>query len=489
MEINMQRNVSNSATTLLDEIQIPIDESLYAELKKRGLLIEPTWPVSWGIHLVKDGEIGLCLNNGKPEFLAPGRHTLWSPFREYIGTVSITQKNIRLGPIEIITINQGELGLTVKNGENIILDQPGRYILRTPHQYLKSAQANERYIELGTHRRITVPKGYVALAFDNGKQFIISPDDTKEGPYITNSPTFSFDPKRGFQSTMKREIKLETLAVNTKENMPANVAGVIRYHIADPNKSFFGIEDVHSAIKLQAEATLTSVFMQLSIDQIGSSLSSTNVTSFKGKGKNNMEDMIPDDLIHKATDLFIDEFKNVVEKWGVELDNLNIFSMEFTDSSFRDTLRTRTQRRMEAATNLANVEAINEVAIKESERKRQQQIIDAEGQAQAIKKIADARKYAAEQDTEAAKMLSSQPLAADLARLKAQAEIVEKMGNNTVFMPHDLRLGDYGVRGTQGQMFWLRPTNANTNSSVQRLQLEDKGENKHSLKRRNSGGL
>lgn len=439
----------------LNDIFVAPEASLYDALKQRKLLFNPAFPASLGIHLIKDGELGLSLNNGIPQFLGPGgRHTLWSPFNHFVGKVSLTEKNIRLGPIQIVTIEQGELGLSVKNGKNIILDQPGRYILNSPHVFVKSVKANERYIELGTHRRITVPEGYIAIAFDRGKQFIISPNDTKEGPYITDSPTFNFDPKTGFQSTKKREIKLETLTVNTNENISANVAGVIRYHIADPKKAFFGIEDVHAAIKLQAEATLTSVFAQLSIDQIGNSLSSTNVSSFKSKGK--MEQgTVPDDFIHKATDLFIDEFKHVVEKWGVELDNLNIFSMEFTHEGFRETLRSRAQKRMEAATNLANVEAINAAAIKQTERERQQKIIEAEAKATSLKIIADAELYEQDQKAKAAEKLSKIPLAADLARLREQAKIAEKLGDKTVLMPHGYMLGNYSLRDTQGHTLFV----------------------------------
>lgn len=409
----------------LDSIYIPIEKNFYEALEERGLLVRPRFPTTLGLHLIAEGEIGLCLNNGSPEFLSPGgRHTLWSPFRKFEGTCPLTNKIIRLGPIQIITIDQGEIGLSKRNGANIILERPGRYILQSPHVFEKTVQMNQRYIELGTHRRITVPEGFVAIAFDNGKQFIISPDETKSGPYVTDSPTFSFDPNKGFQSTKIKEIKLETLTVNTKENIAARVDGVIRYHVADPKRAFFGVEDVHAAIKLQAEATITSVFAQLSIDQISMSLSTTSV------GKN--EENVPDDFIHQATDLFIGEFKNVVEKWGIKLDNLNIFSMEFIDESFRDSLRDRAKQRMETATNLANLNAINEVALKNSEREAKQRLLQADAEARAIMKIADAKVYEAEK-------LSQTDLAKELALLDAQGKVVEKMGNNVIYMQYGLR--------------------------------------------------
>ena len=432
-------------------VPVPQEMTLCDALKLLGLLKEPSSPKGIGMHLIREGELGLSLNNGRPYFLAPGRHTLWSPLNKFIKRVSITDKYISLGPIQIVTLEQGELGLSKKNGENIILTEPGRYILVAPHVFVKTVAANEEYIELGTHHRISVPQGYVAIAFVAGKQIIISPNDTKHGPYITDSPTFLFDPEdpnAGFQSTQIKETKLEELVVNTKENIAVKVIGIIRYHINNPHIAFFEIENVHAAIKLQAEATLTSVFAQLSIDQISTSLSTTNVSSLKGKEKES--DVVPSDFIHTATDLFIKEFKNVVEKWGVVLDNLNILGMSFVEESFRDTLRHRAEKWMNAGTDLANVKLVNDVATSTTEREKRQRIIQAESEAEAIRIKADAKLYEADKHAEAAEILSQTPLASQLALLNAQKEIVEKMGDKTVFISHDLAVAVGAAYGNQG---------------------------------------
>jgi len=433
-----------------DNTAVQVDESLYDALESRGLLKKPTFPQGWGIHLVEQGQIGLLLDNGHPVFLAPGRHTFWSPFQVYYGTKAINE-DMSLGPIQIVTVTQGDIALSVKNGQNIILE-PGRYILKAPHKFVKAEQANKRYIELGSHRRITVPAGHVAIAYDEGKQIIISPEQTERGPYISNSPTFSFDPRTGFQPTQLRVVELEELTVNTREMIPITVQGLITYRISNSNTAFFTVNDVHGAIKRQAEATLTNVYAHLSIDEIASSLSTERAFSLKGKGP---EQDITDDFIHKATVLFHEAFKEVVSGWGVALTNLNIEKMEFVDKQFADTLRLRAQKRLETDTNLVNVDGANQVLLKQAECQKQQKIIEATGEAQSLKTMADARVYAAEKDAEAAEKLERIPLARELALLKGQAEVVKNMGNNTIFMPTDMKLRGYGNKN--GNLFFTKP--------------------------------
>lgn len=74
-----------------EEIRVPNGESLYTALDRRGLLEHASAPSNIGMNLVQEGEIGLAMFNGRPRFLAPGRHTLWSPLSSVIDIVPITQ--------------------------------------------------------------------------------------------------------------------------------------------------------------------------------------------------------------------------------------------------------------------------------------------------------------------------------------------------------------------------------------------------------------
>lgn len=459
--VDKQVNASDDylQQSFISDTLIPSNQSLYDALEQRGYLSRPILK-DWGMFVVPEGNLGLVMDNGRPLFLAPGRHTLWSPFAERMGIVPISSKQINLGSIQIVTINQGELGLSVKNGENIILE-PGRYFLESPHQFVKSEKANQNHLVLGTHRRITVPVGHVAIASDDGKQIIISEKDTTKGPYITNSPTFSFDPATGFQSIQIQSREVNNLTVNTKDGIPIKIEGLITYEITEPRTAFLKMKDVHKTIYDQAESTLTTVFSHLTMKDIAPSLSAHEKVSLKQKEKVD-EDK---DFIEKATESFLEKFDEKARSWGVSL-SLNIEKMEFVDKQYTEMIRARATKSVEAETNSSIVDSTNEVEQKKEENKGRLKIIAAKAEAQAIKEIAMAKLFAAEQEAKAAAMLSEQPLAGQLAVLKAQAEIVRGMGNNAVFMPHDISLSDTAYRSSQGHTLFGRQRHENIVRSI-----------------------
>jgi regulator of protease activity HflC (stomatin/prohibitin superfamily) len=422
------------------------NETLYTALQRMGLLRPANR--NFGGYLIRAGEIGMSSDNGQPFFLAPGRHTLWSPLNAYKGRAPISQKMISLGEnIQIVTVEQDEIGLSKANGRYIIL-QPGQHVLRSPQRYVESKRVDTNYVHLGVHHRISVPVGNVAIAHDNGRKIIITPEKlhVNEGDnayirctngemYIVDSPTFRFDPAAGFKSIQMEDIQLNQLVVNTSEMIPLNVVGAVRYKIIDPVQAFLRTEDVEGDIVKQAYATLTSVFSQLSINEIANSLASTIVASEKGK-----EDAAPHDMLHHATDLFMREFRDIVRDWGVEAKLVNITSLQPKDEAFRKALQSRAEQSMSANSNLAVVAAQTEVVIQEAERNKRKAMIDA-----------DARVYAAEKEAEAAAKLANQPLAQELAIMRGKAEIARSYGNNTVFTSADM--GGYSLRRGDATFF------------------------------------
>ena len=434
-----------------DDIRIRPNVSLYDELDQRHLLAHPRHPVGLGIHLIRDGQLGLAMMNQTPKFLAPGRHTLWSPFDHLIGVADIGDKLITLSNIQIVTINQGELGLSRRNGETIVLD-PGRYILKAPHIFEKSTEANAQYIELGTYRRITVPVGYVAVAFDIGKQIIIRPEDTESGPFETNSPTFLFDKQTGFQSVQLQVRELDELKVNTRDGVTITARGLITYRIHDARAAFMTVQDIHGAVKRAAEATLTSLFLNAAIDEIAPPVPQKpveeNLITLKQKEIDN------ENFNQHIRDAFLHDFSHKVNQWGIELQDLNIEKLEF-DSSVKDLLRKRAQARVETATSLSNMRSQTDIAMQEAERHRKQAQIQAEADAFVTRTKADADFYATERHAQAAKLLQEVPLSAQLELKRLDVEMVKATGERTTFMPMNMQIGDIGMTDKRnGQMYW-----------------------------------
>lgn len=438
-------------------IRLPANRSLYDELEERNLLESPGLASGIGLNLIQDGQLGLAMFNRSPKFLAPGRYTFLSPFNHLIRVVSITDKLIALGNIQIVTVNQGELGLSLRNGESILLD-PGRYILTAPHVFDRSTPANAQYIELGTYRRITVPVGFVAVAFDIGKQIIIRPEDTESGPFETNSPTFLFDKKTGFQSVQLQVRELDQLVVNTRDGITIIAKGLITYRIHDPRIAFMTVQDIHGAVKRAAEATLTSLFLNAAIDEIAPPVPEKPTDKKLITLKSSSEEM---NFNQHIRDAFLHDFSHKVSQWGVELQDLNIEKLEF-DNSVKDLLRKRAQARVETATSLANMRSQTDIAMQQADREKQQAQIRAEAEAYVVRTKADADFYAAERHAQAAKILQEVPLSAQLELKRLDVEMIRATGDRTTFMPMNLHIGDIGMVDKQNsKMYWASATAAN----------------------------
>lgn len=441
--------------------RIPDDQSLYDALDARGLLRKSN--VLVGMKLIKNGELGLITESSDPKFLAPGYHTLfldthkYHPDRERC-TVNITDKDINHGPIQIVTIEQGELGLSVNQDKNIIL-QPGRHILLAPHRMVKRAKVNEEYVNLGIYHQISIPIGTIAIAYDQGAKIIITPTplevDEEHKKYLRctdgkmftiTSPTFRFDPETGIKSVQQADMQLKPLMVTTHDNVQYNVVGSVRYKVVDPIRAFLTTDDVEKDIMIYAQATLTSVFQKLSVDKVSKGLATMGLN---GKGK---EDDDSDDMLHRATMLFMEEFQVVVKGWGVEAQMINITSMVPTNESYNKAMQQRAEQAIKAASQYAVVEQETQTAIKTAERDARVKTIQAEAEAASVRMRPDAELYAAQKKAEAAKLLTGNPLAQQLALMNAQAEIARALGDKTVVTGMDL--GGFSFR-TGSQTFFM----------------------------------
>jgi len=81
--------------------------------------------------LVPRGKIGLAMEAGEPFILDPGAiHLKHSPLFQYKGSVDITQQQIVHGSLTIITVRDGQVGITYKDGV-LHLREPGRHVLES----------------------------------------------------------------------------------------------------------------------------------------------------------------------------------------------------------------------------------------------------------------------------------------------------------------------------------------------------------------------
>ena len=79
--------------------------------------------------VIEQGKIGLALNKGQPILLPPGLHQWKDPVIVYQKAYDLNNNVIRLGPLTLITVDEGYCAVTEDNGRQVILDGGDTYLL------------------------------------------------------------------------------------------------------------------------------------------------------------------------------------------------------------------------------------------------------------------------------------------------------------------------------------------------------------------------
>jgi len=168
--------------------------------------------------------------------------------------------------------------------------------------------------------------------------------------------------------------------VITKDNVSIKVNAVIYFRVMDPNKAIVEVEDYLFATSQMAQTTLRSILGQVELDDLLAQREKLNQRI--------------QDVLDKQTD-----------PWGVKVSTVEIKHVDLPDEMRRAIARQA-----------------------EAERVRRAKIIGAEGEFQAAEKL-----------TEAARIMSEQPMSLQMRYLQTLAEIATETNSTTIFpIPIDL---------------------------------------------------
>merc|ERR1719473_696405 len=93
---------------------------------------DETGPIIHGdrtIVVVEQGFIGFALDKGQPVLLPPGLHQWKSATMEFIRCYDLNNNVIRMGPLTLVTVDEGYAAVTEDNGKQKILDGGETYLL------------------------------------------------------------------------------------------------------------------------------------------------------------------------------------------------------------------------------------------------------------------------------------------------------------------------------------------------------------------------
>jgi regulator of protease activity HflC (stomatin/prohibitin superfamily) len=168
--------------------------------------------------------------------------------------------------------------------------------------------------------------------------------------------------------------------VITRDNVPARVTAVTYFRVVDPNKSIVEVEDVMAATSQIAQTTLRSVLGKAELDTL---------LAEREKLNDDLQQIIDDQT----------------EPWGIKVTTVEIKDVEIPDDMQRAIARQA-----------------------EAERERRAKIINAQGEFQAAAKLSDA-----------ADVISRNPVTIQLRYLQTLLEIGGEQNSTVVFpLPIDL---------------------------------------------------
>jgi len=120
---------------------------------------------------VRPAFIGLGSDNGTPVFLLPGLHLLQATNLQFEGVKSVNDNLIKNGPLNLVRVQPGLVGLAAINGEPVVLESGVHFIneasfVMSPDGFRKM---DEKQTQLGQLQIIVVPRGSIAAVLVNGE--------------------------------------------------------------------------------------------------------------------------------------------------------------------------------------------------------------------------------------------------------------------------------------------------------------------------------
>ena len=142
----------------------------------------------FGGTIIPTGSCGFTLKNGSVGILASGRRRIWDVQKRLLRIEEINCNLIEMGQVTIVRVRPGEIGLALRHGKPVILEE-GRHILAAPEwAYVGVANAADDVVswqECAAVKIVRVRPGRVAFIREAGVPRVLL---SRERPYELLAP-------------------------------------------------------------------------------------------------------------------------------------------------------------------------------------------------------------------------------------------------------------------------------------------------------------
>lgn len=366
------------------------------------------------LHILRvpKGKVALVNDNNHPRLLE-GTHCINSKTFTYYKMEDINQLVIRHGTISQFRVRKGEIGLGWENNSPVFFEE-GVYFKDSPLFTFESCvPASEKQITLGAKKIVTVWDGEVGVSYLKGKLIVLKPDR-----HLIDSSEHVF---MGFLSTQQQCLHLVDpkyvndgiLSCETKDFVEIGLKADVFYKIHDAEKVLLvvGKDNVSPLVRETAIATLNSIIRSTSLAEVAQNkefAAKSEKAHFKAEGQNApmFFDKVHDEFISKLHDSFMDQF-------GISVTNIRIESFKIMNQELATSISKQAFTTAQTETQLANLAGQTEIATAQMKRDAEVARIKAEGESIKLKTDTDAKNRA---------VMESAKAEADATVVRARAE-------------------------------------------------------------------
>jgi regulator of protease activity HflC (stomatin/prohibitin superfamily) len=182
------------------------------------------------IIVVPKGMIGAVLVNGEGHFLLEGRHFISHNRFQLLSLKSLSDEYVNAGTRHRILVPAGKLGLGVEAGEPQLLE-PGKVMLRNSalFKYAGSVDITQSIISHGSLSIVTVRDGQFGISYRDGVIELLRP-----GRHTLASATHV---PGGFISAGQQTLRISEVTGMSSDNVELRFDAAICMRVVDPQKA------------------------------------------------------------------------------------------------------------------------------------------------------------------------------------------------------------------------------------------------------------
>jgi regulator of protease activity HflC (stomatin/prohibitin superfamily) len=184
------------------------------------------------VHIitVPSGQVGLCTVDATAHFLEPGRHHINNPRFRFAGFRSSTDEHIQCGSKHRVVVAAGKLGLAWERGTPVLLEPSAVYNVDSPTwSFVGSVPTTQAVVQHGSLKLVTVKQGFVGISFDDGRLAVLQP-----GRHVLEKPTHAF---AGFLSTGQQTLSIAQVTSMSSDNVGLQFDAAVTIQVVDAGKA------------------------------------------------------------------------------------------------------------------------------------------------------------------------------------------------------------------------------------------------------------